>query len=136
MLETSGKQCQSADMIAAADFIIGYGKDFGISELNLHGDNNYKFSEFALRRELVKKALKLLVLDGLINVSTSKNGFTYSISQKGINYINKFTSNYADSYRKIGTKVREYLMEKSEREILSLINQLSISSLQGSDLNE
>lgn len=46
ILETSRNQSFSADMLAAIDFISIYGREFGISDENLHGDNNYKFSEF------------------------------------------------------------------------------------------
>lgn len=52
----------SADMIAVSDFITVYGRDFGISSENLHGDNSYRFGEFGIRRELVKEAVKSLVL--------------------------------------------------------------------------
>jgi hypothetical protein len=72
MLETGLNQ--TADMIAAADFITVYGKDFEISDNDLHGDSAFKYSEFPLRRDLVKKAVKQLVLTGLINVSSSQRG--------------------------------------------------------------
>ena len=78
-LEAAGEQSETSDIIAAADFITIYGRDFSIADENLHGDNNFKFSEFALLRELVNKAVKRLVVDGLINVSSkNNNGFSYS----------------------------------------------------------
>ncbi len=42
----------SIDRITALDFIAIYGKDFGVSEYNLHGDNDYRFSEYRLYAEL------------------------------------------------------------------------------------
>jgi len=132
ILDTAGNPGETADMIAAADFITVYGKDFGMSDANLHGDNDYKFSEFALRRELVKKAVKLLVVKDLINVSSTDNGFFYSINQKGVAYCAKFTNDYALTYRRLAKKVRAYTANKSEREILGLINRQSLSSLQRS----
>ena len=50
----------SVDRIAALDFISIYGKDFGVSEYNLHGDNDYRFSEYTSKREIVSQALKEL----------------------------------------------------------------------------
>ncbi len=135
ILETDGERWVTADMIAAADFITVYGRDFGISDVNLHGDNNYKFSEFALRRELVKKAVKQLVVDGLINVSSTDNGFSYSINQNGMAYCAKFTNDYADTYRRLAKQARTYIANKSEREILGLINRQSLSSLQRSEID-
>ena len=84
MLEIADEQPETADMIAAADFITVYGKDFGVSKINLHGNNSYKFSEFAQFRELVNMAVKLLVKKGLINVSRTNNGFSYSINQRAV----------------------------------------------------
>lgn len=136
MLETGGEQWETADMIAAADFITVYGKDFGISDENLHGDNTYKYSEFALRRELVKKAIKQLVLNDLISVSSTKKGFSYSINQKGLAYSKNFTSDYADAYRRMATQTRIYIADKTERETLELINRCSLSSLHGGKIHE
>lgn len=136
-LETAGNQWKTADMIAALDFITIYSKDFNIGFENLHGDNNYKFSEFTLRRELVKKAVKQLVLKGLINILSTKNtGFSYSINKKGLDYCATFQNDYAEAYRWMAQEVQTELVHKPEREILALINQLSISSLQRSKIDD
>lgn len=52
----------SVDRITAMDFISTYGKDFGVSEHNLHGDNNFRFSEYASKRKIISEAIKSLVL--------------------------------------------------------------------------
>jgi hypothetical protein len=57
---------QTLDMLYAVDFMAAYGATFHITTSNLNGDNQYKFSEFASRREAVKLALKELVLDGMV----------------------------------------------------------------------
>ena len=49
---------QTLDMLYAVDFMTIYSKPFGLSEQNLNGDNDLKFSEFASQRDLVKEALK------------------------------------------------------------------------------
>ena len=61
LLEHSKEEFLSSDMIAVLDFIVVYGKEFGVSKTNLHGDNRFKFSELPSRREKVLKALKELV---------------------------------------------------------------------------
>lgn len=50
----------SIDRITAFDFIAIYGKDFGVSEYNLHGDNDYRFSEYTSKREIVSQTIKNL----------------------------------------------------------------------------
>ena len=130
MLEIADEQPETADMIAAADFITLYGRDFGISQINLHGDSSYKFSEFAQCRELVNMAVKLLVKKGLINVSLTKNGFSYSINQRGQSYCTRLKSDYADTYRCLAIQTRKYIADRSEARVFTLINRQAISSLQ------
>lgn len=130
MLEVASEQWKTADMIAAADFITVYGRDFGISTTNLHGENEYKFSEFSLRRELVNKAVKLLVNNGLINVTTTDNGFSYSINQEGLTYCSRLTDDYATKYRNMAKLTYKYIANEPETKVLALINLHALSSLQ------
>ena len=43
---------QNTDMLYATDFIVVYGKTFGLADEDLNGDNQYKFSEFVSRAVL------------------------------------------------------------------------------------
>ena len=36
------------DKLVTADFISNYSKEFGLSHSNLHGENEFSFSEFSL----------------------------------------------------------------------------------------
>ena len=129
VLETYGKQGLTSDMIAAIDFITVYGKDFGISEENLHGDNTFKFSEFAARRSSVQKAVKWLVTNGLVTISIAPNGFTYLINSRGSDYCAKFNNEYAVAYMTLMQKTQEFISQKSEREVIELINRHSVYSV-------
>ena len=77
LLLTEFDSSQSLDKIYASDFMVSYGATFGVSESDLNGDNQYKFSEFASRREIVRLALKQLVLDGLVMPINSAFGFVF-----------------------------------------------------------
>jgi len=74
---------QTVDMLYAVDFMTVYGKSFGITETNLNGDNEYRFSEFASRREPVRAALKEMVLNGTAQALSYKNGLAYIITPEG-----------------------------------------------------
>ena len=65
----------SIDRITDLDFIAIYGKDFGVSEYNLHGDNDYRFSEYTSKREIVSQAIKELVLRGYITPHVKVKSF-------------------------------------------------------------
>lgn len=129
-LSVDETQTKTADMIAAADFMTVYGQAFGLADENLNGDNAFNFSEFASRRELVQKALRLLVLDGLVIVSRKHDGFKYGISTNGKVYCVRFNSDYADEYFATARAVHELIGSKSEREVLAMINRRSTMSLQ------
>ena len=135
VLKTAGKCDVTADMIAAVDFITVYGKDFGISEGNLHGDNNFKFSEYAVRRDNINKAVKLLVLDGLVTVEVQPNGFAYSITNAGSAYCDKFENEYAKAYKALAQRTWQLVSRKSERTVIELINRHSISSVKRGEMD-
>ena len=120
---------QSLDKIYATDFMVSYGATFGVSESDLNGDNQYKFSEFASRREIVRQALKQLVLDGLVRPDNSTVGILYSITDAGREYSNILGSEYAEEYRSTAKKVVEVVSDVSVRTIIDKINKMSAESL-------
>ena len=119
---------QNIDMLYAADFITAYGKTFGIAETDLNGDNQFKYSEFTIRRGLVQKALKELVLDGLVIPEHLNNGIFYRISPAGKEYFASLESPYSKEYRTVATKVTQMVNNKSERTVIAAINKMSAQS--------
>ena len=134
-LDSSSNHSKTVDMITAIDFITVYGKDFGISEENLHGENAYRFCELAVRRDLITGALKTLVLDELVSVRASEKGFTYVINEKGKKFCNGLECTYAQEYREATSKAQAYISLNKQKDILKLINQQSLLSLQRGDSN-
>ena len=121
---------QNLDMIYATDFIAMYGATFGVTETDLNGDNQYKFSEFASRREIVKKTLRELVLNGLLVAVNMTNGIAYTISSDGEDYCENLDSDYAKEYRRCAEQVVRSINGRSERELISHINRMSAKSIQ------
>lgn len=80
LLSVSEDEQMTLDRIADYDFITIYSKYFGISNMALHGENEFGLSEFAARRGMMQITMKSLVLDGLVSVKRRQNGFQYSIS--------------------------------------------------------
>ncbi len=120
---------QSLDKIYAADFMVSYGATFGVSEVDLNGDNQYKFSEFMSRREIVRQALKQLVLDGFAWPDNSDAGILYSITDTGLEYSANLESEYAEVYRNTARKIVNIVSDVSERTIINKINKMSAESL-------
>lgn len=112
----------SFDNLVTADFISNYSKEFGLSHNNLHGENEFSFSEFSARRALSQNAIKQLVLENMVNVSYSKEGFMYSITERGKCLSNSLASDYANEYRIYAQKAIDYMDSKSEKELLNLVN--------------
>ena len=117
---------QNIDTIYVTDFISLYGKDFRISKNNLNGDNCYKFSEFASKRQLIQKTLKHLVFKGLVLVINDNSGIKYKINDEGKTYCESLDSEYANEYRENANKAINYLNSKSLRAVTKEINSMSL----------
>ena len=124
----------SVDRIAALDFISIYGKDFGVSEYNLHGDNDYRFSEYTSKREIVSQALKKLVLGGYIIPHCNKSGFNYSISRSGTMVCESLNDKYAEDFTNIVKKTNSLFLERSDRKLIRCINEYAINMAGGNNL--
>lgn len=117
------------DRIAAYDFITIYGKDFDVSEKNLHGDNNFNFSELSSKRKICAAGVKELVLDGLIVVQRSQNGFLYSLTAAGKKYISSLDSDYKEQYLAIVRTVHKKYARKNDTALLKEISEKAVGSL-------
>ena len=121
----------SIDRITALDFISIYGKDFGSSEYNLHGDNDYRFSEYTSKRKIVSQALKELILRGYIIPHCNKSGFNYSISRSGTMFCRSLNDKYAEDFTDIVKKTDSLFFEYSDRELIYIINEYAINMVRG-----
>ena len=74
-----------AQQIGMIDFISVYAADFGLLDENLHGYSNYRFSEFPARKQPIEAALRYLILDGYVHLTSTSNGYEYSITTAGKN---------------------------------------------------
>lgn len=125
LLEHSNQEFLSSDMIAGLDFITVYGKEFGVSTCNLHGDNRFKYSELPSRREKVDMAIKSLMLDGMLSYNLV-NGFKYQINDKGSDFIEKFTSSYAIEYGEMADATCEKYGNMDEANLFKMIQEKSM----------
>lgn len=124
----------SIDRITALDFIAIYGKDFGVSEYNLHGDNDFKFGEYTSKREIISQAVKELVLRGYIIPHCNKSGFNYSISKNGVIFCESLNDKYAEDFTEIAKKANAVFLDYSDRKLTHCINEYAIAVLRGEKL--
>ena len=130
ILYTTKSRGMTIDRLTAYDFITIYGCEFGVSEKNLHGINNYSFSEFTFKRVTCSEGVKSFVLDGLIFVTQSeKKGYLYSLSPTGRRYVETLESDYKDQYVETLTTVHSEFRRIPDAELIKTINQAAISSL-------
>ena len=121
----------TVDWLSCLDFVTTYGKDFGISEFNLHGDNEYRFSEYAAKREIIGIAIKELVLRGYISPHCNKSGFNYSITTAGIKLCKTLNDEYAETYEKIAEMAINHFADYTDRKLMNCINEKAILALGG-----
>lgn len=126
----------SADKLSALDFITTYGKSFQISDYNLNGDNDLKFSEFSSRRSLIKKALISLFLRGMVIPKETASGFDYEITDYGEKQVLLLTDDYACRYKEIAILACAYASNKSEQTLITDINHKAANALRRVAINE
>ena len=115
----------NVDRLVALDFICIFGKKCQVLDKNLHGDNEFGFSEFTTKRKLITEAIKIAVKNDFLQVETSNNGFVYRINDRGKTIVDGVQTPYARSYV-IGAKiVSEHFSEYTDQEILKYISDLS-----------
>lgn len=104
------------------DFVSTYGKYFGISENNLHGDNEFGLQEFSLRRELMNDAIRQAVLKGLVEIVENQDGFSYKLSTNGTRVYSEISkSMYALEYFENAKKAKN-IVAVSNKEFMEIVD--------------
>lgn len=131
LLSSTLKKPANADRLAALDFICIFGKKCKVLDKNLHGDNEFGFSEFTTKRERITEAIKIAVKNDIFNVQKTSDGFLYSISERGSEVVKRLESPYAHDYV-IGAKiVCKRFSSYTDEGILKHISDLSTEAKEG-----
>ena len=123
------KQALSVERIVAYDFIAVYPHMFNVSDENLNGENEFTFSELTTRRNLIKTAVKSLVLDRLILATDTNEGTLYDISESGQQLYQSLTSEYAVKYKKIINLVQQKYEAVDDIHLQAAINMCAMNDL-------
>ncbi len=119
----------TTDRATALDFIALYGKEFGITDDNLHGDNRLGFSELTAKRQMIHTTMKSMVLDGWLTVSNTSKGFSYSLSKGAFKAAKRLKEGYPAAYRLAVKSAIEAYGELSEEQLIEEISRISTQSL-------
>ncbi len=125
LLLSSYDKTITADEIIVCDFLTIFGKEYGISSYNLHGEKLLVKSEFTLKRELINKSLKNLILEGLVDISF-KDRYYYSITKLGDDFCEKLTTDYSRAYLELLENTKQYIKGKNISKLMSKISYSSI----------
>lgn len=89
------------------DFFTIYEKNYKFGDSNINGDSSFMIDVFTAQRKLINTSIKELVISGLINVINTKEGFIYLINQSGSALCSKMESDYAQTYKKSSSLIKE-----------------------------
>ena len=118
-----------AQQIGMIDFISVYAADFGLLDENLHGYSNYRFSEFPARKQPIEAALRYLILDGYVHLTSTSNGYEYSITTAGKTVSKQLHSSYSEEYCLAVKTVVSAFNPADTAAMLNAINSLTVKSL-------
>ena len=130
LLLSAKRQSLSLDRIVSLDFISCYSEEFQLPFANLHGNNDYMYSEITSRRLLLRDAVKSLVTQGMVDVSID-GGYLFSISDRGRKYIKKLESEYSSEYKTIAEEAIKMYKNKSDVELELMIQNNALRSVKG-----
>lgn len=131
LLANTVNKPMNVDRLAALDFICIFGKKCRVLDKNLHGDNEFGFSEFTTKRERITEAIKIAVKNNLLKMEMSVDGFTYSINDRGREIVDGVQSPYARSYVAGAKIVNDRFSGRSDEEVLQYISDLSTEGKEG-----
>lgn len=115
--------------IGMIDFIAVYAADFGLLDENLHGYSNYRFSVFPARKQPIQTALRNLILDGYIHLTSTSDGYEYSITAAGKNVSKQLRDSYSEEYCLAVKTVVSAFNHADTTAMLNAINNLTVKSL-------
>ena len=115
--------------IGMIDFIAVYAADFGLLDENLHGYSNHRFSEFPARKQTIQAALRNLILDGYVHLTSTSNGYEYSITAAGKKVCKQLHSSYSEEYCLAVKTVVSTFNPADTTAMLNAINSLTVKSL-------
>ena len=87
-----------ADTICIIDHMAIYAADYDLAKTNLHGDNPYRASEYAVRKRRLNQAVNQLIIDRLVEMETRIDGVSYKITSLGKLTYSKLKNSYSNKY--------------------------------------
>lgn len=103
-----------AETIYMADFLATYGKDYGLSPSDLHGDNDLKCLELPARRNLCTEAIQMLSRMGLVHICYTHEGICYGLTKKGQHAARQLQGTYASQYRENAEKALSHFFPEKD----------------------
>lgn len=134
----------SSQRIMYYDYFALHLNDIDNTYESLHPDNPNHSSEIAVRRDLIKKALNLMIEKGLISIKYLKTGIYYQKNQLTTSFVDLFENEYATQLKKNIKVVDEKFLNYSDKQIYEYINknigswvgEFEKNIYTGSDVNE
>lgn len=112
----------SSQRIMYYDYFSLHLNDIDNTYESLHPDNPNHSSEIAVRRDLIKKALNLMIEKGLISIKYLKTGIYYQKNQLTTSFVDLFENGYATQLKKYIKVVDEKFLNYSDKQIYEYIN--------------
>lgn len=94
------KKKMSSQRIMYYDYFSLHLNDIDNTYESLHPDNPNHSSEIAVRRDLIKKALNIMIEKGLISIKYLKTGIYYERNKLTTSFVDLFENGYATQLKK------------------------------------
>ncbi len=112
----------SIDKLIYLDYFIVHSSDVIKKSKSLHPKYPFRSTEIVVKREVLNKALILLISKELIKVGFSDIGIDYQISDIGMKVLQYFESPYAKLIKEMSELVYNNFKDYTEQQLLDVIN--------------
>ena len=121
ILYATDAEWMSKDRICAIDYISTYAKDFHFDDTNLNGYGEYRQGEYLSRQSLSDEAIRIMVLQGILDINETENGFMYRLNEVGKAFCQKLSGSYAENFLQNAVTVCDETDHLSDKELQKLI---------------
>lgn len=116
----------SDDKIIYLDFFSLYSKTYEIQDENLNGDCSFMISDLTVQRNLYKKSIKELAVDGFIRIKADETGYSYKINKNGSSLVSEMETEYAMKYKTMAEAVLRKLSNYSVEHIKKYAKEMEV----------
>ncbi|MEN6411949.1 MAG: ABC-three component system middle component 2 [Veillonellales bacterium] len=118
-------ECQhkmSLQRLMYYDYLSLHLSDINAEYISLHPSNPHHSSEIAVKREIIRDGINLMINRGLMNVRYTRQGIFYERNQITDNFTKMFDSSYSSQYKANISIIKQKFLSFSDNALYKFVS--------------